>query len=910
MSLDPHALAISPEGKIYLHGQDQNSNPSLINAWFARPYPYGLLKLGLGDLNNLDPSFEFWQNFSRKLLAQICRLGISTKDVPLIPAPGSEELEKCIQTAPLMLGLEYLNKELLINLWADLNLCLIREIQNFEGSVQDYFSSHSQRWNLLGRVCFHLAENKNNPEKPFAFLATYTNDVSKNAQAQHVPLKKALQEYAGENKKSELLSLLLPVQKAAEKSDFIKNLVSSGLIFQTLAWTVKEAHNFLISLPLLEDSGVMIRVPNWWNSKRPPRPRVEVNVGKKPAAILGLDTLLDFDVRVSLGDGVVLTQEELKFLMGSQDSLVQVKGQWVEIDKEKLADVLDHWAEVKSSAGEGISLSEAMKLLSGTSSQKNAHGSLLSEEWARDWSEVMAGDWLKECLGNLRDPAQIENNWVSKTLKKHLQADLRPYQMQGVHWLWFLYQLNLGGCLADDMGLGKTLQVLAFLLLIKKNQAENKTHPSLLVLPASLIGNWEAEIAKFAPEISYRIIHGTLGESDALLESSKDKISEVDLAISTYGFVNRQPWLKEINWNVIVLDEAQAIKNPGAKQTMAVKALKSKTRIALSGTPVENRMSDLWSLFDFTSPRLLGSAAEFSRYEKNIAKKGVFMGAVRNLTQPYILRRLKTDKKIIKDLPDKTEIRSFCVLSKEQVRVYQESVQELAQKIENLEGPERRGLILAYLMRFKQICNHPDQWLGYGDYEEAKSGKFLRLRELCMEIAAKQEKVLVFTQFKEVIPHLANFLKEIFGREGLVLHGETPVSQRQILVKKFQEEDESSNQAHAPPFFILSLKAGGTGLTLTKASHVIHFDRWWNPAVENQATDRAYRIGQKHPVMVHKFISRGSIEEKIDEMIERKKNLSQELLENNQSEVSLTELSNQDLINLVSLDIHRALGEE
>jgi non-specific serine/threonine protein kinase len=353
-----------------------------------------------------------------------------------------------------------------------------------------------------------------------------------------------------------------------------------------------------------------------------------------------------------------------------------------------------------------------------------------------------------------------------------------------------------------------------------------------------------------------------------------------------------------------VIDEAQAIKNAGSKQTKAVKSLKSRHRIALTGTPVENHLSDLWSLYDFLCPGLLGSAKEFERFVKAAAKSestAPYAG-LRNLIKPYLLRRLKTDRRIITDLPEKTELPAFCSLTKTQAALYQQSVEELTQKIEQVEGIQRRGVVLAFLMRFKQICNHPSQWLTDQRFDPGESGKFARLRELCEEIAARREKVLIFTQFREMTGPLSDFLTQVFGKPGLVLHGETAVKKRNELVDAFQDE-------WGPPFFVLSLKAGGTGLNLTAANHVIHFDRWWNPAVENQATDRAFRIGQKKNVLVHKFICRGTVEERINALISEKQNISNEILDGS-GEAMLTELSNAELLKLVSLDIRVASPEE
>ena len=361
----------------------------------------------------------------------------------------------------------------------------------------------------------------------------------------------------------------------------------------------------------------------------------------------------------------------------------------------------------------------------------------------------------------------------------------------------------------------------------------------------------------------------------------------------------------------MILDEAQAIKNPAARQTRAVKELHAWGRIALTGTPVENRLGDLWSLFDFINPGLLGSAAEFGRLVKQLsADSSRQFAPLRQLTGPYILRRLKTDKRIISDLPDKTEVTAWCALSKAQAALYEQAVREMARQLADVddESVERRGLVLAFLMRFKQICNHPSQWLHDGGFEPAESGKFLRLRELAEAMAARQERVLVFTQFREMTAPLADYLAHLFGRPGLVLHGSTPVRERHKLVAAFQHEEGG------PPFFVLSLKAGGTGLNLTAASHVIHFDRWWNPAVENQATDRAFRIGQKRNVLVHKFACRGTVEEKIDQLIEEKKSLATELLghagdEGEGAAARLTEMADDELLRFVALDFQRAVQE-
>ena len=481
-----------------------------------------------------------------------------------------------------------------------------------------------------------------------------------------------------------------------------------------------------------------------------------------------------------------------------------------------------------------------------------------------------------------------------------LKGRLRPYQKAGVEWLHLLSGLGLGACLADDMGLGKTIQVLSLLLIQKRTRAARK--PSLLVAPASLLANWAAEIERFAPELNARIVHPSAMSAEDLNQMTGEGLSGLDLVITSYGALLRLPVLGKTSWRFVVLDEAQAIKNPNAKQTRAAKALQAEARIALTGTPVENHLGDLWSIFDFINPGLLGSAKEFGRTTKALAERPHNpYGPLRDLVRPYILRRMKTDKTVITDLPDKTEVKALCPLSRKQAALYAETVTGLAKALQDADGIRRKGIVLATLMRLKQICNHPSQWLNDGKWAEADSGKWARLREIAEVVAARQEKMLVFTQFREMTAPLAAYLGGIFGRSGLVLHGDTAVKNRRALVQTFQEDE-------TVPFFVLSLKAGGSGLTLTAASHVVHFDRWWNPAVENQATDRAFRIGQKTNVLVHKFICQGTVEEKIDALIEAKKGLSDDLLAGG-DEINLTEMKDEDLLRMVALDLKSVMAE-
>ena len=440
------------------------------------------------------------------------------------------------------------------------------------------------------------------------------------------------------------------------------------------------------------------------------------------------------------------------------------------------------------------------------------------------------------------------------------------------------------------------------LLLCDRDDATPPPNPALLVIPASLLGNWRREAERFAPSLALRFLHPAETDRETLADvaaAPARRLAGVDLAVTTYAMIPRQPWLAEVPWRLVILDEAQAVKNPATRQSRAVRKLPARSRIALTGTPVENRLGDLWALFDFLNPGLLGSRDVFNAFVKELQQREEQPFApLRRLVAPYILRRLKSDRRIIADLPDKTETTCDCHLTRKQVGLYQRIVRSMQRELEATEGIKRRGVVLRSLMRLKQTCNHPSQLAGDGDYRPADSGKFARLTEICEELAARQERALVFTQFREIIDPLSEHLATVFGRAGLVLHGATGVRKRQDLVDRFQRDD-------GPPFFILSLKAGGTGLNLTAASHVIHFDRWWNPAVENQATDRAFRIGQRRNVLVHRFVTRGTIEEKIDRMIADKRQLADDLLDGGQ-EVNLTELSDNELIDLVRLDVTRA----
>ena len=893
-------LRLTPRGSLLL--EEAEDAPVLDGAIserlamaFAQGSGQGLMQLGAGEIGHpLPPSFVWWRDFAGRYFGGLCGLSqVATavspplQAVPTIPPPTDGELVPLVLTAPVMPGAEYLTTDVMCMLWEKLGVAFAASLATSGTDLQGFLKALSPAWNLIGRVHFNLAENRRDPEFPFAFMATYTTRLSAQAKAQHVPLGQAMREYAGSANRDKLLSLLTPVQRAGETCDWLRAMIDAGEIFHPLRWTSVEAARFLKSAPELEGAGVVLRMPATWHANRPARPQVTATVGTRIPSTVGLDGLLDFDMDVTL-EGEPLDDGEIATLLAGTDGLTLLRGVWVEVDRERLERALNQFRAAQALADrDGLTFAEAMRLLSGA-----AVAGERAEPAAVEWGRATAGPWLAETLKRLRTPGGMAIDPGPA-----LKGTLRPYQAAGVEWLHLLAKLGLGACLADDMGLGKTIQVLALLLVEKRSGKGGR--PSLLVAPASLLANWVDEVKRFAPSLKAATLHSSAMTVDELKQMTPNSLKEFDLVITSYGSLLRLPAIGQMSWRFAVLDEAQAIKNPNARQTRAAKSLKADTRIALTGTPVENHLGDLWSIFDFINPGLLGTAPQFARYAKSLTEREHNpYGPLRDLVRPYILRRMKTDKTVIADLPDKTEITAHCTLSRKQAALYSQTVSELVRGLELSEGIERKGVVLATLMRLKQICNHPSQWLGDNGWAEADSGKFARLREIAEMVAARQEKMLVFSQFRETTAPLQTFLSGIFGRPGLVLHGGTAVKDRKDLVRTFQDDE-------ATPFFILSLKAGGSGLTLTAASHVVHFDRWWNPAVENQATDRAFRIGQKRNVLVHKFVCKGTVEEKIDSMIDTKKALSDELLTGS-GEVKLTEMKDDELLRLVALDLNAA----
>ena len=649
------------------------------------------------------------------------------------------------------------------------------------------------------------------------------------------------------------------------------NPVQAYEFIKSTAWKLQDS-GFGVELPpsLVDSSGD-------WANRLGLSVRAEAP-GRKQRQSLGLKSLLNFKWELTIG-GETLSKADFERLVALKTPLVEINGKWVELRPQDIKAAQEFFSTRKQQTN--LSIEDALRISTGDA-QTIEKLPVVSFEAAGALDDLITTLTTgNQSLQPLSEP-------------EGFQGSLRPYQARGVSWLAFLEQWGLGACLADDMGLGKTIQLIAFLLHLK--QQDLLEQPVLLVCPTSVLGNWNREVRRFAPPLKTLIYHGDKRPHGSLFSKA---VAAVNLVITSYALVQRDlKDLKRVEWQGVVLDEAQNIKNPEAKQSQAVRNIDAQFRIALTGTPVENRLSELWSILDFLNPGYLGPRNFFQRrFATPIERYGdtASLKTLRSLVQPFILRRLKTDRSIIQDLPDKQEMAVFCGLTAEQASLYQKLVDESLDTIDDAEGVQRRGLILGLLVKLKQLCNHPAHFLQQKSLgKRDRSGKLQRLDEMLEELLAEGDRALIFTQFAEWGNLLKTHLEKQLGQETLFLYGSTSQKQREAMVDRFQHDP------NGPRFFILSLKAGGVGLNLTRANHVFHFDRWWNPAVENQATDRAFRIGQTRNVQVHKFVCTGTLEERIHELIESKKALSDQVV--GTGEQWLTELDADQLRDLLTLD--------
>lgn len=664
---------------------------------------------------------------------------------------------------------------------------------------------------------------------------------------------------------------------------------------QGILLSLEQAFDFLQETAwVLEDAGFRVIVPAWWTpqGQRRIKMRLRPHSPKKSSASAGkgrfsLDQLMDYTYELSIGDETVSEADWMK-LVNAKVPLVKFRGEWLQLDQTKMQEMLAFWKK-SPHEGTGLTILDLMR-----------YSSEESGEFEVDTSRDRT---LTEMLSKLNHKSQLEA--ISDL--KDLKGTLRDYQKRGVSWLSYLESLGLNGCLADDMGLGKTVQVIARLVQERsaessqgkqrKKEQHSNLPPTLLIAPTSVLGNWFKELEKFAPQLKGWVHHGS-----QRVKTAKDfqrLCQSQDIIITSFSLVRLDEKLfQSVSWHRIVLDEAQNIKNPKAAQTKAILKLDAPHRLAMTGTPVENRLLDLWSIFNFLNPGYLGKEAQFQKtFERPIQRNNDRIMALRlkKMVEPFILRRVKTDPSIIRDLPDKVEQKLFCNLTQEQASLYEAVIQNIGEALEHSDGIQRQGLMLSTLLKLKQICNHPRQFLqDESEFTPARSHKLSRLCEMVAEAIEERESLLVFTQFTEIGGALEQYLRQTLFFNTYYIHGSTSRKKREQMITEFQDEQTP------PSVFILSLKAGGVGITLTKANHVFHFDRWWNPAVEDQATDRAFRIGQKKNVFVHKFVAIGTLEERIDAMIEDKKRLAGTVVGADES--WLTQLDNEAFKDLIALN--------
>jgi hypothetical protein len=685
----------------------------------------------------------------------------------------------------------------------------------------------------------------------------------------------------------------LPQRTGHPEEELLAGLGAAARLFPALDGALREAAPAQLMLdtagaldflretgPLLSGAGFGVLMPDWARKARLGLKLTTRSSSGSSAAgrqsQFGMRDLVNFRYDVALGDDV-LSAAELAELARLKVPLVRVRGQWVELDDRHLKAALKFLEREQTGA---MTAAEVLAVAMGNDGASEL-----------PLTEVNADGWLGDLLSG-----QAEERLAPMETPDGFQGMLRPYQRRGLSWLSFLGRLGVGAVLADDMGLGKTVQLLSLLWAERVEQdsvPDNSAGPTLLICPMSLTGNWQREAERFTPDLAVHVHHGAGRLSGAELTGA---LAAADLVITTYQTAARDlAALSQVPWARVVCDEAQAIKNHLSQQARAVRALPAASRIALTGTPVENQLSELWSIMEFANPGMLGPEKAFREaYAVPIERYGSAEAAerLRQVTQPFVLRRLKTDKSIISDLPEKQEMKVWCNLTQEQASLYEATVTDMLAKINESDGITRRGLVLATMAKLKQVCNHPAHLLGDGSRLDRRSGKLARLEELCEEITAEGDKALCFTQYAEFGRMLQPYLTARIGCQVLFLHGGTTKKQRDAMVARFQESDE-------PLVFLLSLKAGGTGLNLTAANHVIHVDRWWNPAVEDQATDRAFRIGQRRDVQVRKFVCVGTLEERIDAMIEQKKALAEQIVGTGES--WLTELSTAALREVLTL---------
>ncbi len=817
-----------------------------------------LLELAFGDYKEISLSVGFLRFVSKVFIDNILKdPGLKLYLKPKMVELQDEIMLQIVENKPYAIGYENISVQWVKTIISLLNNEYISECESSGKKPAMFISQRNDKLVIPSRIYFHLVENKQREELPFAFLATYTTILDD--EVKHFPLKNALSEM--KDKKEEMSSLTKNLESIAQKSSFVNHLLQTGDIFYPIKFSEEEAYCFLKETELYEENGIICRIPQWYNDRNCVI-KVSPEEKKEYQDAFFNQRIINAFVPQMVYMGIPITIQEARLLLERKEGLEIVKGRWVENNHRLLEELIN---EYETLSEEGVSLIDILKNKSGLGLNSNSNNDISIE--------VTREDFLSEYIKKIFERA--ENTTVPNKFKNVL----RHYQLDAFKWLYSLNKMGMGACLADDMGLGKTVEVLSFL---EKNKEEGASK-NLIIVPATLIDNWKHEVDKFASDMDIFVLRGY---NEPVNDSVKAFIT-----ICTYQTAIKSDYINRIEWDVIILDEAQAIKNYYTAQTRKVKTLKAKYKIAMTGTPIENNLLELWSIFDFINPGLLGSKDEFIKLYKKLRLNPEGYKEIKALIDPFVLRRVKTDKQIISDLPDKNELDIKISLTKEQIVLYKKVVDVMNANIKRLKDrKEEKIIVMTSIMKLKQVCNHPSQYYSDQEYDFDQSGKFIELKRICETISEKNEKVLVFTQFKEVIPALDKLLGDVFGVKGYCIDGDTSMNKRDQYVQSFQAGDK--------PYMVLSLKTAGVGLNLTAAQNVIHFDRWWNPAVENQATDRAYRIGQKKDVTVYRFISANTIEEVISDMLKEKQKMADLIINDLEGNV-LNKLSTEEIMSAV-----------
>jgi non-specific serine/threonine protein kinase len=857
-------------------------------------YRNTLFDLGAQNYDSEAADIRYWRNFSELFIKALCRHPDDV-GIVILPYPSPSKLETMVQIAPPMIGGEYLSPLFLKEIWSVLAAWCASQAK---AGIGDFLKKMTPLRKRVGRIALELTENEDNPSAPFSLTANYAPSMTKKDLNNPFPLTRALKQFSDKNDKEALQNIIDSMKDAKERLPWFTDLVEKGSAFGPRHLTQEQAYTILNDEPVMFECGVTCSFPERWINKK--KVTASVTIGDEKTQNLNGETIYNWDVGISV-DGVPQSDNDIlkikQILDESGGSVIFFRWYWIEVDKEELYETIEKWNLAKEVSGEtGITFTQALRLLSGVPILEEMKEAFpIPNQWVR----FEAGNRLHEILIGLKDIQDVNP-------PQGLQCNLSPFQKKGLSWLNHLTDMGLGGCLADDMGVGKTMQILA--LLLRKKQDHEDYPPSLLIVPASIIAHWKEEAEKYAPSLRLKIFHSSQSLVRTINEWRKkpdDLLQDCDLVVTSFGMLtNNLSFFKNINWQILIIDDAHAIREPGTVLTKDVKELQAKSRIALTGVPIDNIMSDLWSIFDFLIPGILGSLEEFLEVvDKLLKKDGAGFAPIRKLISPFILRRLKKEPLIARYLPEKIQSFCHCYLSADQAKLYAETTATFAEGLKDCKGPRKdyklKEILLQTLPRLKRILCHPDLVTGDMNWDCKKSGKFMRLRELCSEMAEHQEKCTIFVQFVEIIPPLFDFLTKVFGRPGICIFGEKPLDKRMQKMATFEEDN-------GPPFLILPLSAAVRGFRPKQPRHVIFFDRWWNPTVEDLVSNKFIRFFINRSVEFHKFSTKGTIEERVDDILRDKDNLSNYIQSaNDKNELDFSKLKSNDLIQLVRLELVR-----